>query len=230
MDDIILNMETLMTQFQCKFAELENLLRDTNKEFSRLKTEYVKCVPIAEDSVMSMNDFVSYMSALEEQETENDETSQNISELPLDTEDVTRSDTEEAPVKSADRRQRKQSRTNSFGLQGVILEEDEEEEEKLDEDDIISQTESDIIPSENSDNSVNVRSSLARPCSIPRPTTLSKTYTIKTLKNNNNINNSQVTTENNNSQPRIENNNALKTVQPFCRKPTNLDLVNIRQV
>lgn len=234
MDEIILNMETLMTQFQCKFVELETLLRDTNREFSRLKTEYVKCVPIAEGSVMTMKDFVSYMSALEELDTENDETSQNISELPLDTldnEDVIKSESEEtsSAVKSGERRQRKHSRTNSFGLQGVILEEEEGEEEMENEEkseekvkDEDEKMESDPVPS--------VRSSLARPCSIPRPTTLSKTSTIKTL---NSLNTQPLSSQSLPSQPKTENNNNVKSVsllQPACRKPTNLDLVNIRQV
>ena len=234
MDEIILNMETLMTQFQCKFVELETLLRDTNKEFSRLKTEYVKCVPIAEGSVMTMKDFVSYMSALEELDTENDETSQNISELPLDTldnEDVIKSESEEtsSAVKPGERRQRKHSRTNSFGLQGVILEEEEGEEEEVNEEksdekvkDEEEKMESEPVPS--------VRSSLARPCSIPRPTTLSKTSTIKTL---NSLNTQPPPSQTPPSQPKTENNNNVKSVsllQPVCRKPTNLDLVNIRQV
>ena len=223
-----------MTQFQCKFVELETLLRDTNREFSRLKTEYVKCVPIAEGSVMTMKDFVSYMSALEELDTENDETSQNISELPLDTldnEDVIKSESEEtsSAVKSGERRQRKHSRTNSFGLQGVILEEEEGEEEMENEEkseekvkDEDEKMESDPVPS--------VRSSLARPCSIPRPTTLSKTSTIKTL---NSLNTQPLSSQSLPSQPKTENNNNVKSVsllQPACRKPTNLDLVNIRQV
>ena len=273
MDEIILNMESLLSKFQAKFAELEFVLRETNQEFSRLKTEYVKCVPIAEDCpVMSMKDFVSYMSALEEQDTENDETSQNISELPLDTEDILKSDPEETPalIKPAEKRQRKQSRTNSFGLQGVILEEEEEEEDNMSED-CISPTESSVVPSESQEQNVSMRSSLARPCSIPRPTTLSKTSTTKTVKNEQsnqqtNENNNVKTTKNiqknspktenihvkatkqiQNNSPRTENVRKNKNVnnqpsngnispkttsfqRPLCKKPTNLDFVNIRLV
>ena len=260
MDEIILNMESLLSQFQKKFVELECVLRDTNKEFSRLKTEYVKCVPLADDCpVMSMKDFVSYMSALEEQEEENDETSQNISELPLDTEEILKSDSEEtsAAGKPAEKRLRKQSRTNSFGLQGVIME--EEEEENLGED-CVSVTESGQVPSESSEQNVSMRSSLARPCSIPRPTTLSKTSTMKNVQNNQqqnennnvetqkNIQNKSPKTENNHVKstkhsPRTENvknlkngnngNISSKTMsfqRPLCKKPTNLDFVNIRFV
>ena len=91
--------------------------------------------------------------------------------------------------------------------------EDRDEEEKM---------ESEPVPS--------VRSSLARPCSIPRPTTLSKTSTIKTL---NSLNTQPPPSQTPPSQPKTENNNNVKSVsllQPVCRKPTNLDLVNIRQV
>ena len=259
MDEIILNMESLLSQFQKKFVELEGVLRDTNKEFSRLKTEYVKCVPLADDCpVMSMKDFVSYMSALEEQDTENDETSQNISELPLDTEEILKSDSEETPAigKPTEKRQRRHSRTNSFGLQGVIMEEEEEEENMSE----------DCVPSESSEPNVSTRSSLARPCSIPRPTTLSKTSTVKNVPNNlqqnennnvktqKNIQNKSPKTENNHvkatkqlpgNSPRTENvknlkngnkeneNISSKTMsfqRPLCKKPTNLDFVNIRFV
>ena len=82
MEDIIGNIENLLVQFQLKFVEIEDILHNANKQFSQLKLEYVKYAPNQDDSVMSMKDFVSYMSALEE--TEADETSQNISELPLD--------------------------------------------------------------------------------------------------------------------------------------------------
>ena len=265
MDEIILNMESLLSQFQKKFVELECVLRDTNKEFFRLKTEYVKCVPLADECpVMSMKDFVSYMSALEEQETENDETSQNISELPLDTEEILKSDSEETPAveKPSEKRQRRQSRTNSFGLQGVIMEEEEEEvkeEENLSED-CVSITESSLIPSETLEHNVSMRSSLARPCSIPRPTTLSKTSTMKNVKNNqqqnenNNVktqkdtqNNSPKTEKATKHSPRTENIKRMKdnniqqnneNISPktfsfqrsLCKKPTNLDFVNIRFV
>ena len=269
MDEIILNMESLLSQFQKKFVELECVLRDTNKEFFRLKTEYVKCVPLADDCpVMSMKDFVSYMSALEEQDTENDETSQNISELPLDTEDILKSDSEETPalVKPAEKRQRKHSRTNSFGLQGVIM---EEEEENMSEDCVsLTEADSSLVPSESQEQNVSTRSSLARPCSIPRPTTLSKTSTTKTMKNdqdnqpgndNNNVktnkniqknspradnNNVKTTKHIQNNSPRTESVKSVKNQlnneqissktpsfqRPLCKKPTNLDFVNIRLV
>eukprot|EP00090_Calanus_glacialis_P031663 TRINITY_DN52647_c0_g1_i1.p1 TRINITY_DN52647_c0_g1~~TRINITY_DN52647_c0_g1_i1.p1 ORF type:complete len:364 (-),score=84.78 TRINITY_DN52647_c0_g1_i1:47-1138(-) len=82
MDDIIVSIETLLGEFQVKFKELEEIVYNTNQQFNRLKVEYVKSVPIAKGSVMSMKDFVSYMSTLEDDE--NEETSQNISELPFD--------------------------------------------------------------------------------------------------------------------------------------------------
>ena len=86
MDDIIVNIETLLCEFQVKFKELEDIVYITNQQFNRLKVEYVKSVPIAKGSVMSMKDFVSYMSTLED--VENEETSQNISELPYDDNDT----------------------------------------------------------------------------------------------------------------------------------------------
>ena len=109
-----------------------------------------------EESVMSMKDFVSYMSALEE--TECDETSQNISELPLDNEEFLPFDSEESstpivvnsrkveeesvsedtPVVNSiqgsnDRpkaRKSSLSLSNSFGWHEVIHEEDEADEDK----------------------------------------------------------------------------------------------------
>ena len=97
MDDIILSIETLLCEFQVKFKEIEEIVYNTNKQFNRLKVEYVKSVPIAKGSVMSMKDFVSYMSTLED--NENEETSQNISELPIDTEEVLKPDIEETLFK-----------------------------------------------------------------------------------------------------------------------------------
>ena len=37
MDDIIINLEALLTQFQTKFLEIEGILHNTNKQFNRLK-------------------------------------------------------------------------------------------------------------------------------------------------------------------------------------------------
>ena len=150
------------------------------------------------------------------------------------------------------------------------MEEEEEEEENLSED-CVSLTDSSLVPSECPEQNVSTRSSLARPCSIPRPTTLSKTSTTKTMKNvpdnqpandNKNLkttkiiqNNSPKTETNHvkaikhfqNNSPRTEKVKNLKNVKnhqnnekispktmsfqrPLCKKPTNLDFVNIRLV
>ena len=111
---------------------------------------------IKDESVMSMKDFVSYMSALEE--TECDETSQNISELPLDNEEVLPYDSEESstPIVVNSRKVEEESGSedtplvnsiqgsnerpkarksslslsNSFGWHEVIHEEDEVDDDK----------------------------------------------------------------------------------------------------
>ena len=230
MNEIIVNLESLLTQFQTKFLEIEDILHNTNKQFTRLKMEYVKHVPDDnEESVMSMKDFVSYMSALEE--TEYDETSQNISELPLDNEVSLKSDSEETPVFNQSlqverSRSRKSSMTmsNSFGWHEVIPEEDEIEDVKMtpspNEEKIIKklQRPTSIMtePMKKKNSSKNEESGkrkLARPTSI----TTSKSN-VKSTKTSNNVIDNTTAVSNTMKQDKNQNN----------RKPTNLDFVNIR--
>ena len=42
MEEIICNLENLLTQFQTKFLEIEDILYHTNKQFNKLKLEYKK--------------------------------------------------------------------------------------------------------------------------------------------------------------------------------------------
>ena len=247
MNEIIVNLESLLTQFQTKFLEIEDILHNTNKQFTRLKMEYVKHVPNDnEESVMSMKDFVSYMSALEE--TECDETSQNISELPLDNEVSLKSESEETPVINqglqVDRsRSRKSSMTmsNSFGWHEVIPEEDEADDVKM----TPSPNEEKIIkklqrPTSIVTNEEKIIKKLQRPTSIvtdpakkkgsskneesgkrklARPTSIAtQKSNVKSTKTSNNISEKNTLIGNTMKQDKNQNN----------RKPTNLDFVNIR--
>ena len=229
MNEIMVNLESLLTQFQTKFLEIEDILHNTNKQFTRLKMEYVKHVPDDnEESVMSMKDFVSYMSALEE--TEYDETSQNISELPLDNETSLKSESEETPVINQGlqverSRSRKSSMTmsNSFGWHEVIPEEDEIEDVKMtpspNEEKIIKKLQRPTsILSESAKKKNSSKNEESGKRKLARPTSIS------THKNNvKNTKSSHIVSEN------TPVTNTLKQDKnPNNRKPTNLDFVNIR--
>ena len=118
MEETIINLGHLLEKFQNKFLEIEDILHATNTQFRKLKTEYYNSERQdqgQENQVMSMTDFVSYMSALEEI---NDST-RSISEIPLDSE----ADFKE-PTVSYQKQKRRISK--SFSWQEVIHEEDEE--------------------------------------------------------------------------------------------------------
>ena len=106
-----------------------------------MKAEYVKC-DNAEESIMSMKDFVIYMSALEEAE----DTSHNISEIPLDNDNIpcdksevetevtpvppTNEETISVPAEKSRARTSSMTMSNSFGCHEVIQEEEEVDEDK----------------------------------------------------------------------------------------------------
>ena len=118
MEETIIHLGNLLEKFQNKFLEIEDILHATNSQFRKLKTEYYNCErpdPGRENQIMSMTDFVSYMSALEEI---NDST-RSISEIPLDS---------EADIKEPTVSYQKQKRriSKSFSWQEVIHEEEEE--------------------------------------------------------------------------------------------------------
>lgn len=117
MEETIIHLGNLLENFHSKFLEIEDILHATNTQFRKLKTEYYNCErqewAKSENQVMSMTDFVSYMSALEEI---NDST-RSISELPLDS--------EAEPTVSYQKQKRRISK--SFSWQEVIHEEEEEE-------------------------------------------------------------------------------------------------------
>ena len=121
MEETIINLGNLLEKFQSKFFEIEDILHATNTQFRKLKTEYYNCerqeLAKSENQVMSMTDFVSYMSALEQI---NDST-RSISEIPLDSE----ADIIKEPTVSYQKQKRRISK--SFSWQEVIHEEEEEE-------------------------------------------------------------------------------------------------------
>ena len=214
MEEIIGNLENLLVQFQSKFLEIEDILHNANKQFSRLKLEHVKCAPQTEDSVMSMKDFVSYMSALEE--TEADETSQNISDLPLDNDESMQSEqsaTEETPIQNSntkpnqqlqpfERTRMRKSYSNSFGWHEVIHEEDENVEGKENRN---------MTGPANKRQRHKSESNLNESCikRIPRPTSI-------------------ITNPNVFKRPHSAIKSQTKDITKRNMKPTNLDFVNIR--
>ena len=220
MEDIIGNIENLLVQFQLKFVEIEDILHNANKQFSQLKLEYVKYAPNQDDSVMSMKDFVSYMSALEE--TEADETSQNISELPLDNDENSNKIENEEVIDSTnstnnnngnnsslqlpfDRNRMRKSYSNSFGWHEVIHEEDENIETNKENKNNTGQS-SNKRQRHKSESNLNVTNK-----KIPRPTSI-------------------ITNPNVFKRPHHP---ALVTLSNSSKhqktvKPTNLDFVNIR--
>ena len=118
MEETIIHLGHLLEKFQNKFLEIEDILQATNTQFRKLKTEYYNSERQEsgrENQVMSMTDFVSYMSALEEI---NDST-RSIAEIPLDSE----ADFKE-PTVSYQKQKRRISK--SFSWQEVIHEEEEE--------------------------------------------------------------------------------------------------------
>ena len=118
MEETIIHLGNLLEKFQDKFLEIEDILHATNTQFRKLKTEYYNCEKRElgrENHIMSMTDFVSYMSALEEI----NDSSRSISEIPLDS-DV---DIKESTV-SYQKQKRRISK--SFSWQEVIHEEEEE--------------------------------------------------------------------------------------------------------
>ena len=110
MEETIVNLGNLLEKFQHKFIEIEDILQATNKQYQKLQTEYLNCKKdqSRENQIMSMNDFVRYMSALEEI---NDSGHSN-SEIPLESE--------------AYFQKQKRSISKSFSWQEVIHEEEEE--------------------------------------------------------------------------------------------------------
>jgi len=136
MDDIIVSIENLLCEFQVKFKEIEEIVYHTNKQFNRLKVEYVKSVPIAKGSVMSMKDFVSYMSTLEDYE--NEDTSQNISELPNDNEEIVPTESDKTllnqrPIEQNTKTSKRKSsrRGSTFIKHNVIHEEVDEADDTV---------------------------------------------------------------------------------------------------
>ena len=240
MDDIIVNLESLLSQFQSKFLEIEGILHNTNKQFNRLKAEYVKC-DNAEESVMSMKDFVSYMSALEEAE----DTSHNISEIPLDNDNISRdnseAETEVTPVPPTNEetmsvpaekpRTRTSSMTmsNSFGCHEVIQEEEEVEEDKnmmqVDDDKPKTDTAPEPLPVWEK-----TRKKLPRPTSLTNVTVQQKND-VKPAENRSKSFEklARPTSIISNKKKRIVNNtNNSHNKKINSAKPTNLDFVNIR--
>ena len=117
MEETIVNLGNLLEKFQHKFIEIEDILQATNKQYQKLQTEYLNCKKdqSRENQIMSMNDFVRYMSALEEI---NDSGHSN-SEIPLESE----ADLKEQTVSF---QKQKRSISKSFSWQEVIHEEEEE--------------------------------------------------------------------------------------------------------
>ena len=206
-----------------------------------LKAEYVKC-DNAEESIMSMKDFVSYMSALEEAE----DTSHNISEIPLDNDNIpcdksevetevtpvppTNEETVSVPAEKSRARTSSMTMSNSFGCHEVI-----QEEEEVDEDKNMLQVGDDKETKNTAPDPPPVWEKARK--KLPRPTSLTnvavqKKNDVKPAENKSKSFEKlarPTSIVSSNKKKRIVNNtNNSHNKKINTAKPTNLDFVNIR--
>ena len=206
-----------------------------------LKAEYVKC-DNAEESIMSMKDFVSYMSALEEAE----DTSHNISEIPLDNDNIpcdksevetevtpvppTNEETVSVPAEKSRARTSSMTMSNSFGCHEVI-----QEEEEVDEDKNMLQVGDDKQTKNTAPDPPPVWEKTRK--KLPRPTSLTnvavqKKNDVKPAENKSKSFEKlarPTSIVSSNKKKRIVNNtNNSHNKKINTAKPTNLDFVNIR--
>ena len=206
-----------------------------------MKAEYVKC-DNAEESIMSMKDFVSYMSALEEAE----DTSHNISEIPLDNDNIpcdksegetevtpvppTNEETVSVPAEKSRARTSSMTMSNSFGCHEVI-----QEEEEVDEDKNMLQVGDDKQTKNTAPGPLPVWEKTRK--KLPRPTSLTnvavqKKNDVKPAENKSKSFEKlarPTSIVSSNKKKRIVNNtNNSHNKKINTAKPTNLDFVNIR--